>query len=103
MSFVGIQGSFLNHINQHFFKEAISNNIQIPVYCKVKYTLPSIPWLGQILSFVAAENVQIEQQEDQEDKSIFSLSFDNLLETKPLPFRFDRLHLQTGFQFNLRE
>ena len=96
-------GKVMSYVERNYLKKAISDNIQTPVYCKVKYTLPSIPWLGQILSFVAAENVQIEQQEDQEDKSIFSLSFDNLLETKPLPFRFDRLHLQTGFQFNLRE
>ena len=58
-------------------KGIVSNNLLVPVYCAMKYTLPTVPWLGPVLNFVASDEARKRQQQQHSAEEPFSTTGKN--------------------------
>ena len=90
------------------FKSVVSDNLPIPIYCLVKYDLPSYPWIGQLLTFIGKDQLRKENSrstrpaphDQQQAPSHFQVEFDNKL-TPAYVKQYDHLHFHTGWQLNV--
>jgi hypothetical protein len=91
------------------------------MFCAIKYTIPNVPWLGHVLSFVATEEARKKNEApvaggdagggdifmdsnqvfEDEEESIFQLSFDNLITPAAPAASFETLDFRTGVQLNV--
>jgi len=102
-------------------KGIVADTTLVPMFCAIKYTIPNVPWLGHVLSFVATEEARKKNEApvaggdagggdifmdsnqvfEDEEESIFQLSFDNLITPAAPAASFETLDFRTGVQLNV--